>query len=201
MKSLIRTFVVGSVVGASIFFGANQAEAGPTYAQRRIEENRIQVKRDAVKMENRFKVERKDLNDKMLDAFRRAQQQTVTPIPMSTPVRQDPYEPAANQPGTYPPSTPAFAPAPVRQDPYEPAPIQPETYQPAAPTSDAQSDARYKMSLHQILANYNLLLESLGANPGATPEERAAAESLVQTILQSRANVLRSLQNLESQGR
>lgn len=131
--------------------------------------------RAAVKMENRFKIERKDLKDKMLDAIRRSQQQpTPTPALTSTPVRRDPYEPVANQPGTY---------------------------QPTTPTNDSQSDAQYKTGLHQTLANYSQLLEFCRANPGTTPEEQAATDSLVQTILQSRAYILHSLQKLESQGR
>ncbi|MFO0865572.1 MAG: hypothetical protein U0744_13135 [Gemmataceae bacterium] len=181
MKSLIRSFVVGTVVG-SLCFAANVAEAGPTYAQRQADQRRLETKRAAVKMENRFKIERKDLNDQMLDAIRRSQHQPATTLvpmtaPTPAPVRQDPYEPATSQPGTYQPTTPT------------------------TPTNAPQSDAQYKMSLQQTLANYDRLLDYCRANPGTTPEERASNDSLMQTILRARANVIGYLQNLENQGR
>lgn len=199
MKSLIRSFVVGTVVGTVVFFTTNLAEAGPTYAQRQAAQNRIDANRAALKMENRFKIERKDLNDKMLDAIRRSQHQSAptlvpTPAPVPTPVRQDPYEPAPNEPMPN-------QPAPYQPTPYQPATNSPATHQPTTPATDAESDARYKMSLHQMLATYERLLEHCRANPGTTPEEQAANNELIQTVLRSRANVLHSLRTLESQGR
>jgi hypothetical protein len=203
MKRLIRSFVVATVVG-SIFFGANVAQAGPTYAQRQADQRRLETKRAAVKMEQRFQVERKELNDQLWNAIRRSQTQTVTPVPTPTPARQDPYETPTNQPGTYQPTTPAPMAVPYRQDPYEPATSQPGTYQPtptATPGNATLSNAEYKMSLQDTVARYDRLLDFCRANPGTTPQEQASNDALIQTILRARANAIGYLQNLENQGR